>query len=355
MVQDGPTHLSDTARRASVIDPLIPRPPADVATLRSAVSRMVSRQWDAHVAELHIGPETHAAKARFIAEMYARACYSMLLVSAEGPASIRLPVLVTSILPLWRGLAIVLGRVLLSSLDRLLPQAVHCQLLLMSALMGTLDVVLDEAAASGGEAALRIASMLTRQSHATLSPGEEALVTLARNVRRDESAWQRDYWEAVLQPSVFQYCRAEALAVAHAPDPERMGHRRAGIDAAIKGMWYVVGPLIGLGFTSERYAQFERPGWNREQTWMADTSLLMQMIDDWVDQDEDRNARVTPVLSGEWDLHSIEELYRKTTRDLTAMLNGNRIKNRVLQQLFLDLYNDYLHTALSAMRSGVAS
>ena len=90
-------------------------------------------------------------------------------------------------------------------------------------------------------------------------------------------------------------------------------------------------------------------------TTVDDTSLLMQMIDDWVDQDEDRNARVTPVLSGEWNMNSLDELYRKTTRDLTAMLRENRIKNHALQQLFLDLYNDYLHVALTAMRSGVAA
>ena len=48
-------------------------------------------------------------------------------------------------LPLSRGLAIRLGGALLSGLNRLLPQAVHRQLLLTSALMGALDVVLDEA------------------------------------------------------------------------------------------------------------------------------------------------------------------------------------------------------------------
>ena len=116
MVQDG-RPLSHTAHRASIIDPLIPRPPADVAKLRRAFSAMVSKQWDAHVPELHADSEAHAAKVRFIAEMYARACYSMLMLSAAGPRSLRLPVLATSVLPLSRGLAVGLGGALLASLD----------------------------------------------------------------------------------------------------------------------------------------------------------------------------------------------------------------------------------------------
>jgi hypothetical protein len=293
-----------------------------------------------------------SVKARFIAEMYARACYSMLLLSAGGPALLRFPVRAAAMLPLSRGMAIALGGALLSGLNQLVPQAVHRQLLLTAALMGALDVVLDEAASSGEAAVLRIASSIASHPPTTLLPAEQPVATLARMIRRSESSWQSGYWETVLVPAVRAYCLAEALAVAQAPDPKGMGHRWAGIDSAIKGMWYVVGPCMGLGGDLSR---FEKTEWNREQQWMADTSLLMQMIDDWVDQDEDRGARVTPVVAGHWNTASVEHLYRNTTRDLATMLTENRIRNRVLQELFLDLYNDYLHVALEAMRTGVAA
>ena len=148
------------------------------------------------------------------------------------------------------------------------------------------------------------------------------------------------------------YCLAEALAVAHVPDPSNMGHRWAGIDSVIKGMWYVTGPCMGL---TGDVAQFEKSAWNCEQQWMAETSMLMQMVDDWVDQDEDRGTRLTPVLSGAWDTESVSQLYQKTVRDLEAMLNENKIRNPVLQKLFLELYSDYLHAALDAMRTGAAA
>jgi hypothetical protein len=255
-------------------------------------------------------------------------------------------------LPLRRSWAIGLGSALLAGLGRLVPRAVHRQLLLTSALMGMLDVVLDEAASSGEAGVLRIAALITRNPPASLAANEQSIATCAQTIRRHEDAWQTDFWEAVLEPAVRTYCLAEALAVAQVPDPTGMGHRWAGIDAAIKGMWYAVGPSMGLRGSLSR---FERPEWNREQQWMADTSLLMQMIDDWVDQDEDRGTRMTPVVTGDWNTQSVSELHSKTVRDLTLMLGENRIRSRVLQQLFVDLYNDYLHVALNGMRTGIAA
>jgi len=258
----------------------------------------------------------------------------------------------TGMLPLSRGWAIRLGGALLASLDWLVPQALHRQLLLTSTLMGMLDVVLDETACSGEAAVLRIASLISQEAPAPLLPIEQPIASLAQTIRRYESAWQSGFWETVLQPAVRNYCLAEALAVTHASDPTDLGHRWAGIDAAIKGMWYVVGPRMGL---EDSLSRFERPEWNREQQWMADTSLLLQMIDDWVDQDEDRGTRVTPVVTGDWSPQSVNDLYRKTVQDLLAVLGENGIQNRTLQQLFVDLYNDYLHVALGGMSTGVAS
>ena len=51
----------------------------------------------------------------------------------------------------------------------------------------------------------------------------------------------------------------------------------------------------------------------------------------------------------------MDDQYRKTVRDLLSMLGENRIQNHTLQQLFVDLYNDYLHVALDGMRAGIAA
>lgn len=325
--------------------------------LRAAFSRIVSRQWQRYVPNALAGygqgiPDSQFAKGRFIGEMYARACYSMFLVSPSGPIAIRAPVRASGILPLSRSLTIQLGSALLTGIEHLLPYTVHRQLLLTSALMGMLDVVLDDAASAGEDAALRVASLLGRGAPAELLPSETTIAALARAARQSETAWQADYWERVLQPAVSNYCRAEALAVEQIPDPTGMGHRWAGIDAAIKGMWYVAGPRMRLQGDPSR---FEQSQWNREQQWMADTSLLMQMIDDWVDQDEDRGARLSPAVDGTWTPATAAELYDKTIRDLALLLNASGIQRPVLKVLFVDLYKDYLHAAMDAMRSGLAA
>jgi hypothetical protein len=345
------------SNRALAFDGIIPRPPSDVAPLRLAFARMVSKQWDKYVPGALDGCETALAasqfsKGRFIGEMYARACYSMLLVSAQGPKSLRVPVRASAFLPQSRGLTIRFGSAVLLGMEQLLPSPVHRQLLLTSALMGMLDVVLDAAAASGEAAAIRVASVMEEPSPPGLLPAEKIIVALSQAARQRETEWQSRYWTHILQPAVRRYCQAEALAVEQTPDPTHMGHRGAGIEGVIKGMWYVIGPLIGL---RGAVAGFESGDWNREQRWMADTTLLMQMIDDWVDQDEDRGSRLTPVVTGDWTLESAADLFDKTIRDLSALLDASGIQKPVLKTVLTDLYKDYLHTALDAMRTGMAA
>jgi hypothetical protein len=240
----------------------------------------------------------------------------------------------------------------LSLLEYLVPRSVHRQLALMATLMGVIDLVLDEAAPTGRDSVLRVASMLSRQPRAAASALEATLETLTRSIRARESKWQKDYWDKVLLQSIQEYCLAEAWACCNVPDPTGLGHRWAGIESAIKGMWYAIGPSMGLAHAPD---EFRPPRWNREQQWMADTSLLMQMIDDWVDQDEDRCTRSTPVVSGEWKPDTIQELYARTQSDLAVLLEESGIQHKVVKDLFSDLYVDYLHAALEAMRSGLAA
>ena len=147
-----------TGHRITVMETIIPRPPADIDPMRNAFSRMVSNQWEAYVPSVLRGfvqdrDAFQFAKGRFIGEMYARACYSMLLVGARGPIALRVPVRASALLPQSRSLTIRLGSRLLIGMEWLLPRAVHRQLLLTSALVGMLDVVSassDEAAALRG-------------------------------------------------------------------------------------------------------------------------------------------------------------------------------------------------------------
>src|SRR5215471_4357981 len=189
----------NTGDRVSAVERIIPRPPDDVAPMRTAFVRMVSKQWQIYVPPALVGcgegmADSQFEKGRFIGEMYARACYSMLLVSQRGPNLLRALLRVEALLPPSRGLTIELGLALLAGMEHLLPKAVHRQLLLTSALMGMLDVVLDDAASSGESAALRVASLTVRPCPENLLPAEEMIVALAQATRQTETVWQEEYW-----------------------------------------------------------------------------------------------------------------------------------------------------------------
>lgn len=335
----------------------IPRPGPDVQVLRDSLVRLISREWSAHVPTAVAGSSlakspAQTAKARFIANMYARACYSMLLVSSSGPIPIRVSVRALSSMVHNRRALIWLNCRAIQMLRYVIPQATHRRIVIMSALMGAIDGVLDEVAPSGYPAALRIASMLSDQPEGAIDPIETTLQKLAKSVRQSEDNWRAEYWRAVILPAVKEYCCAEVAAVSGAIDVTGLSFRWAGIDAAIKGMWYAIGPSGGV---TSANAKLPISSWNAEQKWMADTSLLMQMIDDWSDQDSDRGYRQTPVLAGAWTPDSIGALYLSTVSGLEAILDHASIENHCLRSVIIDLYRDYIHAAIEAVASGVAA
>jgi hypothetical protein len=343
------------AARVRALEALIAKPAEDVIPLRRSIQRMVVRQWQRYVpkalgAEALEADGARALKIRFLAEMYLRACYSMIALSDRCPLLLRLQIRSSRLIPVPRSVVLAAGEWIFACLNWLLPKRVHRQLALMATMIGLIDQLLDEATAKGPDEAARVALLLTAASE-PVTPLEIRLKTLVTHLRAGESHWQAHHWTAAMMSAMRQYCQEEALAAAGEIDPSGMGYRGAGIEAAISGMWYVVGEYIGLD--NVRQAP-RRENWNAEQRWMSDTSLLMQMFDDWIDQDEDRALRSTAVLSLDWSLEGMQSLYRKTIEDLTLLLNQNGVRNKTVQKLFVDLYVDYIHTGLDAMKRGVA-
>ena len=310
---------SQRGTRIAEIAQFIPPVAPDLIRLRTQFARAVDSLREQHAAGLDSG----LPRVRFVAGMYARGCYSMLLVKSRAAR-------MAGRAPLRRAVAISLMAALLRMLPRMASRDTHRRIARVSTLMATIDPVLDEAAAAGLERALGV-------------PDDPTIRGLIEAARTGESPWRAKYWEESVAPAVRNYCEAEALAVAGTPDPEALGHRGAGIQAVVEGMWYAIGPELG----------FNAPD-SRQLLWMTDTTRIMQMIDDWVDQDEDFGKRLTPVLSGDWTLADIAGLYGKTVGDLKALLDGSGVQAPALQGVVVDLYTDYLQLALEAMR-GVAA
>ncbi len=197
------------AARVRTIEELIARPPDDVIRLRRLIQRVVAAAWQRYVPPvLGAAPAglsaANAAKIRFLAEMYSRACYSMIVLSDRCPLLLRIAIRCPRQLRLPRAVVLSTASGVFSLLDWLLPARVHRQLALMATMIGLIDQLLDDATANGPDEASQIALLLTAVPEAR-SPLQSTLQTLVRVLRANESVWQGNYWTRVLLPATQRY------------------------------------------------------------------------------------------------------------------------------------------------------
>jgi hypothetical protein len=326
-----------TALSARNISEIVPRPSAAIERLAEAVMRVVTAQWKRYVAEVfEDGTEARAVvcapKMRVAAIMYARGCYSMAILGRAAPLPVRTAVFVSGLLPLSPHFAARAGSLTFSALPFLIPKQLHRRIVLVSILMAVLDEIVDEYAPKQGDASAVFDSTTMR--------------TVIPALREGESTWQCEYWNSVLMPAMLRFAREEQDAVAGKFDAELLGHRGAGIDAALKSMWYAVGQFIGVEPSCDANG---RARWNATQQWMENGTLLVQMMDDWIDRDRDATTRPTPVTQGQWTMSDIQAQYHKTREDLKAVLYEQGIKSIALHEVVCALYAEYLYRAMRAM------
>jgi len=209
MIREYPerTVSSQRALRIAEISQLIPPPAPDLTPLRSQFTRAVDSLREQYAAALDRG----STRVRFVAGMYARGCYSMLLVKSRAAR-------MGGRVPLPRVVAISFIGALLRMLAHLASRDTHSRIACVSTLMATIDPVLDKYAAGGLELALRV-------------PDDPPIRSLIEATRAGESSWRASYWDESVAPAVRDYRAAEALAIAGMPDPAALGHRGAGIQA----------------------------------------------------------------------------------------------------------------------------
>ena len=96
------------------------------------------------------------------------------------------------------------------------------------------------------------------------------------------------------------------------PDPEGLGHRRAGVEGGIDGLLLPIVRYAGEG----------------ARTWMYDVSMYMQIMDDWLDAEIDAaSQRSTPVLDGRWTFADVERSWARTVRGLEALVRAAGLRS----------------------------
>ncbi|MBN1773639.1 MAG: hypothetical protein JXB32_20415 [Deltaproteobacteria bacterium] len=239
-------------------------------------------------------------------DLYASAPYTALFCAPRQPLPVRVVTTVGDRLPLPAPVLALLGRAALEVLGRLAFPEQHRRIVRIASFIAVVDHVLDhcldgtpdergallEAVIDGlrppRSPELALVRALVVAMGERLEPGERAAFAAAMGRLHD-------------------WIRAEVRAMKGEPDPEGLGHRRAGVEGGIDGLLFPVVRWAGEG----------------ARRWMYDVSMFMQILDDWFDAELDAAVdRSTPVLEGRWTFADIERGWRRTVENLEALVRA---------------------------------
>lgn len=132
---------------------------------------------------------------------------------------------------------------------------------------------------------------------------------------------------------------SEIAIMSEMNDPTGMERRLAGIKAQIDALCipidkYVTDDIIEWGYT---------------------VGIFVQMIDDWIDYDDDKKFnKLTPVVSGHWTLQSIEDQLKKSIEEGKQIIIASDRKSPHYIQLLIDSYLYFNHELTTAMIDRIA-
>ena len=130
--------------------------------------------------------------------------------------------------------------------------------------------------------------------------------------------------------------KAETNRIKGKKDPENLCHRMKPIRASVKILCFATGIKIT----------------KREQNFMINVAILVQMIDDWVDRKKDkRNCKNTPVLNGIWTKKIIMKQNKKCTNLLFEILKESH-KESNMTNIFIESFNYQIRNLAKRMEKG---
>ncbi|MBI5500163.1 MAG: hypothetical protein HY907_07955 [Deltaproteobacteria bacterium] len=307
-----PTLPPRPARVAAVQTLLGPTDPS-AGQLALGIRGITHRNFDRHVAPLvdqHWPALRHLpffAKLRLGAcDLYASAPYTVLFCASQPPLLVHLVTTAGDRLPLPAPALGFLGRAALEVLGRVAYPQQHRRIVQIASFIVVVDHVLDHCLDGPPDrrGALLHAVIDGIQPPATpeLALTRALVVAMGHRLEPDEQA---AFEAAMLR--VHDWIRAEVRAMNGEPDPEGLGHRRAGTEGTIDGLLF---PLVR---------------WTGEgaRRWMYDVAMFMQILDDWFDAEADLAVgRSTPVLEGRWTFDDLERAWHGTVEDLESLVRA---------------------------------
>jgi len=239
-------------------------------------------------------------------DLYASAPYTVLFCAPRPPPLVHAVTAAANFLPLPFPTLGLLAQGALELLGRFAYAEQHRRIVQIASFIAVVDHVLDHCLDEApDERGRRLEAVIDGRAPAStpeLALTRALAVAMGERLEPDEQA----AFEAAMV-RLKQWIRAEVRAMNGEPDPEGLGHRRAGVEGGIDGLLFPVVRYAGEG----------------ARRWMYDVSMFMQITDDWLDVEIDAAAnRSTPVLEGRWGFADIERAWDGTLRGLEALVRA---------------------------------
>ncbi|MBI5486427.1 MAG: hypothetical protein HY905_03755 [Deltaproteobacteria bacterium] len=307
--------------------PSLPPRPARVAAVRTllgpadpsarqlalGIRGITRRNFDRHVAPLVARHWPALRRLPFFAklrlgacDLYASSPYTVLFCASRPPLLLRVVTTAGDRLPLPAPALGLLGRAALEVLGRVAFLEQHRRIVQIASFIVVVDHVLDHCLDGTpderGALLHAIIDGLAPPATPELALTRALVVAMGDRLESDERA----AFEAAMV-RVHDWIRAEVRAMNGEPDPEGLGHRRAGTEGTIDGLLF---PLVR---------------WTGEgaRRWMYDVAMFMQILDDWFDAEADLAVgRSTPVLEGRWTFDDVERAWRRTVDNLESLVRA---------------------------------
>lgn len=326
--------------RAHALRALIGDPDPSARHLAEGIRAVARRSFEAHVTPLVRAYFPALVHEKLYQKLYIGACdlyapapYLALVASPERPLIARVATTVAGALPLSPEAIARIGRAALELFGRYADADRHRRIILVAAFIVIADHLLDhELAGSADARGAMLAAVIDGRAEPT-SPALSLCRALAVAMGAGLSADDRIVFDAAMD-RVRAWIEAEVRAMRGEPDPEGIGHRRAGVEGTIDGLLFPV-------------ARFTGP---LARAWMIDVSMFVQVADDWLDADDDaRAARETPVTAGAWTFADVEAHWRRTIAGAEGLARAAGLGSPALVALLRSAYALMMRDVIDAM------
>ena len=298
-----------------------------------AVMPLVRAHWP------EVFGDPFATKMRLAAcDLYASAPYTVLFCAPRKPPSVAVITGVANRFPVPNFALGLAARAALNLVGRVALQEQHRRIILIAAFIAVIDHTFDHCMEdSPVDRGTKLRALLDGEFTPD-TPQLRLTRALQVEMSRDLAPRERKPYELAVR-RLKDWIDSEVAGLTGVSDGTGLGHRLAGIQGTIDGLLFPVHHYAGEG----------------ARGWMYDVSLFVQMMDDYIDIENDlRDGRLTPVITGQWTIGDIADTWQKTVSGIEALTRAGGHHAPHYVRFIREAYVLMLGEVLEGMALGLA-